>query len=622
MAHDHGTFDMPSRALRVAVALTGSGVAWQQYLHGRMGQHELMEPGALAHWARDGGLALPAVLVAVVVCLTAVDRLLRRHPAGSPVQARATRAAGAALAAASVLALGAPVHEWLFASSHPHGHELPVILHVLRDGLLSLPVTLVVALAVLLPQVHVDRRRVTARVVVLALLAAPLAVTASASPAGAGANANGPCPAGSRDIVYDLAAFENEIPVNGWGDHLPDGLQYALKNAGARSGKADIVQNANLSAPLVVRANVGDCITVKLRNDIAGRRVGIHPDGLVQFDPKTSDGARVGNNPDTTAATGEERSYTWYADRVGEAPLLDVANLADAGEDGTGPESTVQLGLYGGIVVHPKGSTWHDPVTGASLLGADFTALQSALFADVRVPGGVSYRSFAMVFMDENEDIVNRDGAQPTFPGTGNPDSTFGINYRSEPLRNRLQAIEDYRAGKVITLPNGKRFDPAKVTDPDPAVASANHFCDGYVPELKKVVDDPGAKCLSEESHLQSWVFGDEGKLTRTLSDGTVVTDSDNLIPKAYKGDKIRFHIIHPGAKETHPWHQHTQRWRSDPDGANAASSPHKDVQSVSPGEAFPLEIEGGAGGSQGTVGDSIFHCHLYPHFAQGFWGH
>ena len=40
---------------------------------------------------------------------------------------------------------------------------------------------------------------------------------------------------------------------------------------------------------------------VTMRNDL-DHRVGLHPDGLVQFDPEASDGARVGRNPDTTVA--------------------------------------------------------------------------------------------------------------------------------------------------------------------------------------------------------------------------------------------------------------------------------------------------------------------------------
>ena len=91
-------------------------------------------------------------------------------------------------------------------------------------------------------------------------------------------------------------------------------MVYALANADARVGVAQLKADPQLSQPVVIRAAVGDCIKIQLRNDLSGYRVGIHPDGLVQFDPLDSDGARVGNNPDTTLATGEQRTFTWYAD--------------------------------------------------------------------------------------------------------------------------------------------------------------------------------------------------------------------------------------------------------------------------------------------------------------------
>ena len=30
--------------------------------------------------------------------------------------------------------------------------------------------------------------------------------------------------------------------------------------------------------------------------------------------------------------------------------------------------------------------------------------------------------------------------------------------------------------------------------------------------------------------------------------------------------------------------------------------------------------VHGGSGNRNQTVGDSIFHCHFYPHFAMGMW--
>jgi hypothetical protein len=539
----------PLAVLAVATAVSAAGVAWQQWLHSahESGHTHL----AATHWLLDSALALPAMLVVVALAGPAARRLTPRSPSGgrvSPLVATGTLiGAGAAL----VLAAGGPVHAPLLHGTAAHGQG-GVLLHAVREVLVSLPVTLTVALAALLllrmRRPSLSARRVLATVTGTALLGSLVVglPVASAAPA-----ANGPCPAGARDITYDLAAFQNVIPINGWGDKLPDGLQYALKNDGARGGKADIVANPNLSAPIVVRANVGDCITVKLRNDIAGRRVGVHPDGLVQFDPKTSDGARVGNNPDTTAATGQERTYTWYADRVGEAPVLDMANLDGSPRAAARSSRPVRRRDRA-----PEGSDWRNPVTGRTCSPADRRAsrAQCSPTSDAPERSRSPWSSWTRTRTSRPQRQA------PTFPPPA-ADSSFGINYRSEPLRNRLRAAWS-TAAPIPREPHGHREDD------HPAERQGLHperpLCDGYVPELGKVVEDPGAKCMNEESHLQSWIFGDEGKLSRTVG-GTVVTDSDNLIPKAYVGDKIRFHVIHPGASETHPWHQHTQRWRRRP---------------------------------------------------------
>ncbi|HEX2105079.1 MAG TPA: multicopper oxidase domain-containing protein [Solirubrobacteraceae bacterium] len=588
------------------------------------GQHEAHEVAPVLHWLRDSSLAVPGAIATVWL----VARLAGRILAWAGVSQRsALGELSQALLGSAAYALacvpGSVAHGSAFGAQHSGmgfvehlGFEASVV------GISSFAV--LVGLAGL--------RRLPAHAIALVRSARAatnprwVAVTASVAPVGVAMAVAGPgalvgvqsaigdsglCPTGARQITYEVSAFQNVIPLNGWGDHIPDGLIYALRNPDARVGKQQMTANPNLTQPLVVRANVGDCVTVKLRNDIGDRRVGMHVDGLVRHDPKDSDGARIGNNPDTTVAENEEISYTWYADREGEAPLVDAANVDSAQQ----AHSSIQRGLYGAVVVHPKGSTWHNPTTGDDLLSGGL-AVETQVFADVRVPDGKDYRSYAMVFMDENEDVKDRNGQQPTFPTTGLADSTFGINYRSEPLRNRLRAILEHRGTKTPENPDGVK---KTVTLPSGRVIKPeDHFCDGYVPELDKIVEDPGAKCMSEESHLQSWIFGDEGKLTREV-DGKIVTDTDSLIPKAYKGDPVKFHVIHPGARETHPWHQHTQRWFADP--KNTKSS-RNDVQSVGPGESRELDIEGGAGSVTGTIGDSIFHCHLYPHFAQGFWGH
>ncbi len=44
------------------------------------------------------------------------------------------------------------------------------------------------------------------------------------------------------------------------------------------------------------------------------------------------------------------------------------------------------------------------------------------------------------------------------------------------------------------------------------------------------------------------------------------------------------------------------------------------DSITISPQECYTLDILHGAGSLNGTIGDVIFHCHLYPHFHEGMW--
>jgi hypothetical protein len=44
------------------------------------------------------------------------------------------------------------------------------------------------------------------------------------------------------------------------------------------------------------------------------------------------------------------------------------------------------------------------------------------------------------------------------------------------------------------------------------------------------------------------------------------------------------------------------------------------DSQTLGPGETFDVFMEGGAGGVQRTVGDTLLHCHIIQHVTQGMW--
>ncbi len=64
--------------------------------------------------------------------------------------------------------------------------------------------------------------------------------------------------------------------------------------------------------------------------------------------------------------------------------------------------------------------------------------------------------------------------------------------------------------------------------------------------------------------------------------------------------------------------HQHAHQWLHSP---NSDESDYRDSQMLSPSGAYTLDMSYfGSGNLNQTVGDSIFHCHFYPHFAQGMW--
>ncbi|GIX23913.1 MAG: hypothetical protein KatS3mg122_1144 [Caldimonas sp.] len=85
----------------------------------------------------------------------------------------------------------------------------------------------------------------------------------------------------------------------------------------------------------------------------------------------------------------------------------------------------------------------------------------------------------------------------------------------------------------------------------------------------------------------------------------------------SYLGDAVRFRNLHSG-KEQHIFHLHNHQWLFNPNDDN---SNYIDAQAIGPGSGYTYEIAfGGSGNRNKSAGDAVFHCHYYPHFAQGMW--
>ena len=94
--------------------------------------------------------------------------------------------------------------------------------------------------------------------------------------------------------------------------------------------------------------------------------------------------------------------------------------------------------------------------------------------------------------------------------------------------------------------------------------------------------------------------------------------DDPSNVYHSYINDHLKFRILHGGHDVSHVHHQHAHQWLQSP---NSDESSYLDSQMISPGASYTLEmVYNGSGNRNKVVGDSIFHCHFYPHFAAGMW--
>ncbi|HKP02670.1 MAG TPA: hypothetical protein VJU77_04825 [Chthoniobacterales bacterium] len=138
-------------------------------------------------------------------------------------------------------------------------------------------------------------------------------------------------------------------------------------------------------------------------------------------------------------------------------------------------------------------------------------------------------------------------------------------------------------------------------------------------------VNQDGTDLKFEEFFLSSWAVGDPAMLVDrpANSGGTRATqalyaDDPSNVYHSYMRDHVKMRIYNAGLLAPHVHHLHAHQWPRTP---NSDESSYLDSQLLVPGAAFTLEITyNGSGNRNQTVGDSIFHCHFYPHFAQGMW--
>lgn len=408
-----------------------------------------------------------------------------------------------------------------------------------------------------------------------------------------------------------------------------------------------------------------------INDQVTERRVGFSPLGLSPLDSAGDTSSYVGAGPNTLAAPGQTKTYRFYADREGAHLVL--SHAATFGGEGTG--GNVSNGLFGVVQVEPPGAKFYrsqvteedmrlattgTTATGQPIINYEATypnrepwksegKARRPILNMLQAQGGV----LQLVSADLNAVIAgpNPDGS---FPPSTYPLEAEGK--RNPALPNRLEAFREF-----VTIFHDETVSmqafPGWFEDPvfshtlhgvrDAFMINQGSGGVGATVIGNRLGVGPSHDCLScsyEEFFLSSFTVGDPAQLVDVPANAGLefctpqpgdpfcerdpsirasyvkYPDDPSNVAHSYIGDFVKFRNLHAGPKEHHVFHLHNHQWLSNPNDDN---SNYHDAQGIGPGGAYTYEIAfGGSGNRNKSAGDAIYHCHYYPHFAQGMWAH
>jgi hypothetical protein len=489
-------------------------------------------------------------------------------------------------------------------------------------------------------------------------------------------------PSCGRVVRADVVALDEGYYINRLGASRPGGMMFALRGdvditAASPNAPASVQLKAyKRPRPIVLRVNVGDCLDINFQNLLTRsasdliqpvtRNASIHVAGMQVRNGMDGNGIWAGNGGDGgVVAPGGMTTYRLYADA--EGTFLLYSSPGDYNNFGT---QQLTMGLFGAVNVEPKNSEWYrSQVTEADLKFATMGMMPDGHprinYDAVYPPGNARAGKPVLRMLDGENRIMHSDlTAVITGKNRGMLDVPAGnseiMPHRDWPFR---EVTVHYHESQDV-VPAFPYFDtPANGNVPTVNAGqdsfAINYGVAGIGPEVlaNRIGVGPTKECVEckfEEFFLSSWALGDPGlivdkpaNLPCTMAqleqyavnfrapnsigpanpcdpDGkaratmAAYPDDPSNVYHSYLGDHVRFRILHAGAAVHHVHHHHAHQWLF---AAANDNSSYLDSQSIGPGAGYSLElVYEGAGNRNLTPGDSIFHCHFYPHFASGMW--
>lgn len=369
----------------------------------------------------------------------------------------------------------------------------------------------------------------------------------------------------------------------------------------------------------------------------SGSNVGLPAQQGVVFNPVTAQSVRD-DFLGSLAKPGQKVVTRWRAAK--EGTYFAYSTAAPVGGEGDGGQ--IGLGLFAAVNVEPRGARWyrsqvtHDDLQQATrAAGAGHHAYRRI---DYEARHAVAGGARPILNMLDGDRIVHSDLnaiiVLPEGPGQGSDAADCKDSSKHMFGSNCGRSFREFTVILHDEIHAQQAF--AELDDPNNPLhylkdgmginygASSMGSAVMSTPLQRGVgVAKNCPECRAEEFFLSSWANGDPALILRWDAAGRQPVgarypDDPSNVHHSYLGDEVRFRNLHAGPKETHVFHLHAHQWvldASDPD------STYLDSQTISPGASFSYGIEfGGSGNRNLTPGDSIFHCHLYPHFAQGMW--